>query len=135
LPSFKRLLEQDYPGEFKKLIGTLALSLNNGVGVLYDALNNGLTIRDNFKASIRDITLTVDANGKPTQNSAFTLNTSDKVEGVVVLSAVNQINSNIAPLAAVFVSGAQSTNSYIISNVTGLQPSTLYTIRIVAFQS
>lgn len=111
------------------------MSLNNGVQVLYDALNNGLTIRDNFKASIRDINLTVDANGKPTQNSTFSLNTSDKVEGVMVLSAINQINSNVYPTGAVQIFGAQSTNSFVIAKITGLQPTTLYTIRVVAFQS
>ncbi len=111
------------------------MSLNNGVQVLYDALNNQLTIRDNFKASVRDINLTVDADGKPTQNSAFSLNTTDKVEGVIVFSAINQINSNVYPLAAVQVFGAQSTNSFIIAKITGLQPNALYTIRVVAFQS
>lgn len=135
LPSFRRLLEQDYPAEFKKLITILAVSLNNGVQVLYDALNNQLTIRDNFKASVRDINLTVDSDGKPTQNSAFSLNTTDKVEGVIVFSAINQVNSNIYPLNAVQVFGAQSTNSFIIAKITGLQPNTLYTIRVVAFQS
>lgn len=135
LPSFRRLLEQDYPTEFKKLITILAVSLNNGVQVLYDALNNQLTIRDNFKASVRDISLTVDSDGKPTQNSAFSLNTTDKVEGVIVFSVINQVNSNIYPVSAVQVFGAQSTNSFIIAKVTGLQPSTSYLIRVVAFQS
>lgn len=133
LPSFRRLFSQDYPKEYQKLIDTLSVSLNNGIEVLYQALTNQLTLRDNLKATVQDVTLTVDATGKPTQGGTFALSFDGNVDGVMVMNATNQVNSAVYPLAAVMVFGQQSNKTFIINNVVGLQPNTSYTIRVVAF--
>lgn len=134
LPTFKRLIGSDFPKEFKKLIDQLSLSLNNGIDVLYTALNNNLTIRDNLLATVTDVLVTVDANGKPIQTTAFKLNSTSKVDLVMVGLARNQVNSIIYPSSGVLVSGVQANNIYTIQNVTGLQPNQQYSLRIVAFQ-
>ena len=51
LPSFRRILEQDYKPDDQDLVKTLASSLNYGIEVLYDALNGKLTFRDNIASS------------------------------------------------------------------------------------
>ncbi len=132
LPSFRRLFSQDYAKEYQKLIDTLSVSLNNGIEVLYDALNNELTFRDNMKATVVDVTLMVDSTGKPIQGGTFALTFSGNVDGVFVTMATNQVNSNVYPLGAVMISGAQTNATYKINNVTGLQANTSYTIRIIA---
>lgn len=108
------------------------MSLNNGIEVLYQALANQLTFRDNVKCTVIDVTLTVDATGKPTQGGTFALTFAGNVDGVFVTMATNQVNSNVYPLGAVMVSGVQSNATFIISNVTGLQANTSYTIRVIA---
>lgn len=134
LPSFKRLFSSDFPAQYKQLIDTLSSSLNTGIDLLYQALNNGLTLRDNISATVKDITLTVDANGTPTQNSSIKLNNSNKVDGVMVISALNQTSSTTYPSGAVGVSFNQASTTLNILNVKGIQPGQSYTLRIVAFQ-
>lgn len=135
LPSFRRLFSSDFPAQFKQLIDTLSVSLNNGIEVLYEALNNQITLRDNISCTVKDITLAVNANGVPTQNSSIKLNTTNKVEGCVVISAINQTNSATYPSSGVFISFTQNSNTLIINNIAGLQPGQQYTLRVVAFQA
>jgi len=135
LPSFRRLMSQNFEKQYQNLINTLSLSLNNGIQVLYDALNNGLTFQDNFEATIADVTLQVDSTGKPIQGGTFTLTFTSNVEGVFVIMVTNVNNPTTYPTGAVQVFGQQSSQTYIINNVTGLQPNTSYTIRIVALGS
>jgi hypothetical protein len=135
LPSFRRLMSQNFEKQYQNLINTLSLSLNNGIQVLYDALNNGLTFQDNFEATIADVTLQVDSTGKPIQGGTFTLTFTSNVEGVFVIMVTNVNNPTTYPTGAVQVFGQQSSQTYIINNVTGLQPNTSYKIRIVALGS
>jgi len=107
--------------------------LNNGIEVLYNALNKEITLRDNIKCTVRDITVVVDANGTPRQNSTFLLDTSGRVEGCIVISALNVTNSSVYPTGGIFLSFTQNTTSVIINNITGLQPNQSYSLRIVAF--
>lgn len=135
LPSFRRLFTQDYPKEFQKLIDILSVSLNNGIEVLYNTLNNNVTLRDNIKCTVKDLVVSVDVNGTPAQNTAFTLDTTSKVEGVTVITALNQTNSNAYPTSGVFISGSQSTNTFLVNNITGLQPGQQYLLRVIAWQA
>ena len=135
LPSFKRLFDSDFPAEFKSLITTLSVSLNNGIDVLYQALNNQLTLRDNINCTVKDITIIVNASGVPTQGSSMKLNSTNKVDGCIVISALNQTNSSAFPPAAVMVSFTQSSNTLNINNINGLTAGQTYILRIVAFQA
>lgn len=134
LPSFRRLFSGDFQSQFKQLVDTLAVSLNNGIEVLYEALNNGLTLEDNISCTIKNITLTVDANGKPTGNSTIKLNTTDKVDGCVVLNAINQTTSGVYPAGGIFISWSQTSQTLNINNITGLQANQSYLLTVVAFQ-
>lgn len=135
LPSFKRLFDSDFPQEFKSLITTLSASLNNGIDVLYQALNNQITLRDNISCTVRDVSVIVNASGTPLQGSSMKLNTTNKVDGVIVISALNQSNPSAFPPAAVMVNFTQSSNILNISNISGLTPGQSYLLRIVAFQA
>lgn len=134
LPSFRQLYSADYPSKYKDLIDILSISLNNGITVLYQALNNGLTLRDNLNATVKDVTVTVDANGIPTSSTAFTLRATTQLDGVMVLSANNQTNSTTYPTSGVFINGNQNANIFTITHITGLQANQQYVVRVVAFQ-
>lgn len=134
LPNFKRLFSTDFKKDFKDLIDQLSLSLNTGIDLLYTALSNNLTLSDNFKATVKNILVTTDVNGNPTSGASFKLTTgTSKIEGILVLSALNQVNSAAYPTSGVFITGGQSGDTFIINNVTGLQPGQSYSLRIVAF--
>ena len=133
LPGFKRLLGSDFEKQFQDLINQLSLSYNNPIDVLYQALNNNITLRDNIKSTVQDLTVTVDANGLPTSGSQFKLTFSGTVDGVTVLSAQNQDNSTTYPTNGVFISGAQNSNVYTINHITGLQAGASYKLRVVAW--
>lgn len=113
----------------------LALLLNNTLQSVFQALSHGLSIDDNISGTVKDVTLSVDSSGTPTQTSALTLRNTAQVRGTIVISAVNQVNSNSYPLSGVIVSGAQNGTLYTINNVSGLQPNTKYTIRVWALQT
>lgn len=133
LPGFKRLLGTDFEKQFQDLINQLSLSYNNPIDVLYQALNNNITLRDNIKSTVQDITVIVDSSGTPTSGAAFKLTLSGTVDGITVLSAKNQDNSNTYPTSGVFISGSQNSNVYTIANITGLQAGATYVLRIVAW--
>lgn len=134
LPSWKNIISTDYAKQFQSLVAQLSLSLNNGVSVLYNALNNNLTIRDNFLATVSDVTVTVGANGVPTQTAAIKLNTTTPIDFVLVGMATNLTSSSTYLLGAPFVSGTQSGNIYTITNVTGLTPNQNWKLRVIIYQ-
>lgn len=131
LPSFRRLMSTNFEKQYQNLINTLALSLNNGIQVIYDALNNELTFRDNVKCTVVDVTLQVNSSGTPTQGGTITLTFTGSVDGVFVTMVTNVNNPTTYPTGAVQVFGQQSGTTYIINNVTGLQANTSYTIRVI----
>jgi len=131
LPSFRRLFSQNFEKQYQNLISTLSQSLNNGIQVLYDALNNQITFRDNIKCTVQDITLMVNATGTPIQGGTMALTFTGNVDGYFVTQVTNVNNPNTYPTAAVMVFGQQSNQTFIINNVTGLQPNVQYTIRLI----
>lgn len=134
LPSFKRLFTQDYPKENQKLIDTLSVSLNNGIEVLYNALNGEITLRDNIKGTVKDIVVVVNSSGTPLQTAAFTLNSTSKIDAVVVGIALNQTNTTVYPTSQPFISGSQAGTIFTINNISGLQPNQQYLLRVTVYQ-
>jgi hypothetical protein len=134
LPSFKRLFAQDYPKENQKLIDTLSVSLNNGIEVLYNALNGQITLRDNIKGTVKDVIVKVDTTGTPIQTAAFTLNSTSKIDAIVVGIALNQTNTAVYPTSQPFISGTQAGTIFTISNISGLQANQQYLLRVTVYQ-
>lgn len=132
LPNFRRLFDSDYDESEKPLVKKLSGPINSGVEVLYEALNNKLTFRENLQASVRDVQIQVDANGIPEGNATFTLISANRIDGVFVLRLENLTNSSAYPLGAPFITWSQSTDRVTINHVTGLIPGNQYSIRLVA---
>lgn len=133
LPSFKRLRTEDYSQENRGLIDKLSGVLNIGIELLYQALNKELTLRDNLKCTVRDVQVTVDANGIPKQTTSFILDTMGKVDSVIIGKADNLTNSNTYPSSGIMVNWTQNNNSVTINHITGLQANNIYQLRVIAF--
>lgn len=133
LPNFRRLLSQDYQADFKGLIDTLSGSLNYGIEVLYSALNNNISLKDNIACTVAEFNVEVTADGTPKSTTSFKLKSTQKVEGLIVISAINTADSTIYPPGAVFVNYTGNSDTVIINNIKGLSTNVQYRIKAVAF--
>lgn len=135
LQSFRRLFKQDFEEQYQKLVDQLSGSLNYGIETLYEALNKNVSLKDNVRCTVKDISVKVDANGNPSESTTFTLDIQGQVIGTQVIYAINTTNSSIYPSGGIFVSYAQTTTGILINNITGLPANQTFTLRIVAYGS
>lgn len=134
LPSYKRIITNDYDDEYHDLVETLGGSINDAFNQVFFALNKRLTIGDNFQGTVRSVDVTVDANGIPTSSTRFNLDTTAlSVQGLNVIRAENQTNTAIYPTSQPFVSFTQVNDSIVINHISGLQPNQRYRLRIIAY--
>lgn len=133
LPLFRRLFKTDFRQEFQDLVDQLSVSINVGIENLYDALNRKLSLRDNILCTVKELDITANADGTPTTTSIIQLDIAGRIDGVVVLSALNITNANIYPTSGVFVSWTQTQNGILINNITGLPAGQRFKVKMVAF--
>lgn len=133
LSGFRRLFRGDFSSEFHKLIDGIGITFNNAIESLFIALNGNLSLQDNIKCTIKDVTVRVNSSGVPVTDLTVTLGDSTKVLGVTVLSVLNDTNPNSYPVSGVFISFSQSGSNINIKHITGLQANTDYTIKLVAW--
>lgn len=133
LPSYRRIIKTDYAEEYEALVEKLAVSVNYGFDTLYDALNKKLTFTDNFSSTIADFNVAVDSNGKPTQVTQFKLSSGQTtVQGLLVLNCTGANNPNDLPIGGIFISFTKSETTVNINNIKGLNPGTLYSLKVLA---
>lgn len=133
LQNFKRIISTDFESEDQKLVEKLGRILNDGIDNLYFALNGKLTFEDNFLATVKDVEITVDANGTPLVSTSVLLNSTNPVKGTLVISTVNKTNATAFPTSAPFISFTQNGASLFIDNITGLKANNRYVVKFIAF--
>jgi hypothetical protein len=132
LPNFRRIIASDYDQKYKDLVETLAVSINQGMDSVYDALNKKITLKNNVLCTTKDVVLQVDQTGKPIQAAGIKLDFTNKASVLFVGKAENLTNLNVYP-TGVFVSWTQASDFIQINNVSGLQVGASYRLRIVVF--
>lgn len=131
LPNYLRINKEDYPAESKLIIDRLGGSLNPGIEALFNALNNRLTVGDNMAAVIKDVIVTVDANGFPLTPTGIALgNLVPRANGSKVILAINQTDPNVYPAGAPFVSFTQNGQTFEIDHIAGLPANYQFLLRI-----
>ena len=135
LPNFRRLIKSDYKEDFQELVETLSFSLNNGIEVLYQVLNKSVSLKDNVACTVKELEVSVDSTGTPKSRLSFSLDTANKVLGVVVLNVINVKNPSILPTSGVFVSFSQESRSVIVNNIKGLPADQTFLLTVVAFDT
>lgn len=133
LPLFRRLFRTDFKQEFQELVDQLSVSINVGIENLYDALNRKLSLRDNILCTVKELDITANPDGSPVTTSIIQLDISGRIDGVIVISAVNITDSGVYPTSGVFVSWTQTQNGVLINNITGLPPGQKFRVKLVAF--
>ena len=134
LPSLKRIFTTDFSQENKDLIEKLSDLINSNLEVIYEALNNKLTLGENLSSTIKDIEVEVDVAGKPKAKTSFKLSGSGRIEGLLVLRADNLTNSNVFPDAGLHLTFTETTTDIIITHISGLPPDNLFRIRVAAIR-
>jgi len=134
IPGFRRLYKQDFKPEYGDLIDGLSPALNTGVEVLYQALNKGLDLVNNFKCTVKDITVTVNSAGVPKSIASLSLDVKNStVIGCQVISAQNNTDSTVFPTGQPFISFSQKSDVLIINHISGLQADNQYTLKIICW--
>lgn len=133
IPSFKRIVYTDFPNQFQQLVEQLSYTINNGFENIQNVLNNNVSLRDNFYASVKDVTLTVNSAGVPLSTAAFSIDNSNPVDGLYVIRAINNTNASVFPTSGIFISYTQSGAKVTINSITGLPANNSYTIRVIAY--
>lgn len=135
LRNFTRLNKSDYPKELQDVVEQLAQVLNDNFTQLYEVLNGKSSLADNQLSVIRDVPITVDANGIPTTTSTFSLQGSQMtvVQGCHVIKVTNNVNPSVYPAGGVTINFSQSGQLVTLTHVTGIQPGVPWTLKIVAY--
>jgi hypothetical protein len=127
---FRNIDKNRFGEDNVELMDKLGNILNDNFSKLNDALNNKLTISDNFKGLTKDIQVKVNASGTPTAGGKFQVSLQGQIGGMSVIRAICTDNNSTYPTSHPFISYTQTTNLVTINNITGLQADTLYDLRI-----
>lgn len=133
LPSFRKLLKQDFKEEFQELVEKIGTSVNNGFDLVSEALNKKITLQDNIACTTKSFDLEVsDTTGKLKTQVVFNLDTTGSILGITVLSAVAN-EQNVYPNAGVYLNFTQSANKLTITHAFGLPVGKKFNLKVVAF--
>jgi hypothetical protein len=134
IPSIKRLYSKDFAQEDQSLVDKMSGVLNTGIESLYQVLNRRVSLSDNIDCVVKDVSVTVGADGVPTSTTTFTIDDKTRnIQGVQIIKSENLDNSSTYPTGGVFMSWIQVNNGIQILHVTGLQAGQEYSLRVVAF--
>ena len=127
----RKLVKEDFPQKYQDLIGSLGNVLNPALQSITLSLNKGLTFADNVQCSIVNISVTVDATGKPINPTTFQSNLISTTQHLFLTQAHNLTNTNTYPTTAPFISWVDNAGNVTINNITGLQANQTYSLRII----
>lgn len=130
LPSFKRIFKQDFAQNDQQLIEKLSFILNNGIDVLYQALNKNLSFTDNIYGSLKSFNVEVDSTGIPVSNVIIPLDISAPAKGLITLKVDNTTNSTGYPSTAPWISWTQVNSGIQVNHISGLDAKNTYTFQV-----
>lgn len=133
LPSFKRLNTVDFKDEEKDFVGRISFPLNTGIENLYNLVDKNVSLSDNINCEVREILVTVDAAGKPIRPVSFSVRNNFRALGCQVILAQNSRSTSVFPTSSPFISFNQNSNIIDVLNVSGLQASQEYFIRVIVW--
>ena len=133
IPNYRRIFKTDYAEDYQELVDKLAVSINYGFDVVYDALNKKLTFDDNIACTIAEFTVSVDIDGKPLKsNTQFKLGENQtSIQGLIVIDCYEEKTDNPPP-SAPFVTFVKNEKNVLIKNIKGLTANTSYVIKVLA---
>ena len=127
----RRLVKEDFPQQYKDIIGKISMILNPALEQISLAMHNNITWTDNFAASIINIAVTVDANGIPTSDTSFLSKLPSQTQHIFVTRALNTTNPNTYVTGAPFVDWVDNNGTVVVNHVTGLPANSTFTLTMI----
>lgn len=128
----KRLIKEDFNTKDQDLIGKLSSVFNPAIDQISRVLNKGLSIND-LNTQTKQINITVDVNGIPTNTTTFASTLSGKCSMVIVGKVQNLTNSTTYPSGGVTISFSLDGTQVVINHVTGLNSTDQWQLTLVAY--
>jgi hypothetical protein len=131
----KRVRAEDFDKEDRNLVGKLGGIINDFQENVYQTLSNNIDF-SNLAQSIVDVEVRRDSNASPGVTlqtiPQVKTNLNRKVRGVICISATNLSDLSVVPTSQPFVTfGITGTNIISIEKVSGLQPDSIYSLRLL----
>lgn len=134
LPSIRRILKNDFEEEQHSLVEKLGNAVNYNFDKIWNVLNGEVSLADNTKTQIKDITLTVDSSGIPTETVSFQSKFSPaRPIGAMIIDVQNKTNPDTYPTSWPGVSYRESSGTVFINHISGLTSGNKYFLKIVFF--
>lgn len=131
LPALRQLIKEDFPQQFKQVIGQIGQVVNPALQNISLALNNNLTFADNISCDVITIPVTVDANGIPINPISFQITITGQVNHIFVTRALNTTNSTTYVTAAPFIDWVNEGTSISVNHVVGLPANTAFNLTMI----
>lgn len=132
LPSYKRIIKEDFASEEQSLISKLGFLLNSAFDSIFLAFDKNITIADNLNQDLVDIDVSVDANGYPRQPVEIRTKLRNNCKGAMVVRVDNLTNPGVYVPLAPFVHFEQAqTTSVRITNIRGLTADNKYRVKLL----
>lgn len=126
----KKVRIEDFKDEERDMIGKLAFIINNTFDDLYNIINGRIDF-SNLNRQLVDVNVIIDSTGKLVSAPQIKTTVMGRVRGLNVIAASGVIaNKAVFPITAPFVSFTTNANLLTISNISGLQNSSQYTITL-----
>jgi hypothetical protein len=136
LPTIKRVQRSDLGGDIPEWVDSLLSPLNQFIEEVYSAFNKNLTIPENVKGQIKNLTFRTSSNY--TSSKEFTeityLNTLGRKTQILLLGYVEEIGTPKKQHDAITVSWYDNNDGTVtIHYITGLSNSKNYNITVLGF--
>lgn len=132
LSILRRLNKEDFPQQYKDVVGKIGYVLNPAIEQLSTALQNNITFNDNIDCTVINIAVTVDADGIPTTSTTFQSKLTTPIKHIIVTRAINTTNSGTYVTSAPFVDFIDNSGTVTVQHVTGLPANSTFNLTIIA---
>jgi len=126
----KRIQSEDLPQKYADLTDRLLLPINDAIDSISNAMNNNLTVADNFAGQ----ETVLDVRVLPTANEPiFFRNTMrGQCRGIICIAA-EVVGNGTPPSGQPFFSFENAGNNIKVTNISNLTSGTRYSLRIYCF--
>jgi hypothetical protein len=125
----KKIRIEDFDAKYKDIIEKISFIFNPFSDEVYQTLNGNVDIT-NLNRQITVIDISIDSTGKPINPGQIKITGTGRVNGVIVINAVNTTNPEIYPTTMPFISYSFNAQSLSILNVSGLQNNSQYRLTL-----
>lgn len=130
---FKRLIKEDFEEKFRPLIEKLGYVLNSFGDDVGNALNNNLSIEDNFNQAKKTVSVLVNASGTPVPTLNIKTGLKTNCYGIEVVKVVNNTLATSYPTGYPFLSFTEVNGVLTINNITNLTAGSKYTLNLILY--